>query len=98
VIRVTWSALALADRDAIFDYIEAQSPKTAAKVDGRIEKDTDLLAQFPMMGRPGRVDGTRELVIRRTPFVAYRIQGDSVRILRILRGAQEWPAELLDAE
>jgi toxin ParE1/3/4 len=44
------------------------------------------------MGRPGRVKGTRELVIVGTPYiVAYRIKGDAVQVLRVLHGAQKWP-------
>jgi toxin ParE1/3/4 len=94
-LLIEWSVWALADRDAIFDYIEAESPKTAAAVDGRIEKQVKALAMFPEMGRAGRVEQTRELVIKRTPFiVAYRIEGGSVRILRVLRGAQEWPENM----
>jgi plasmid stabilization system protein ParE len=47
------------------------------------------------MGRPGRIEGTRELVISRTPYIAaYRIGGDTVRILRVLHGAQQWPGEM----
>jgi plasmid stabilization system protein ParE len=48
------------------------------------------------MGRPGRVNGTRELIIQRTPYIAaYRIAGKTVRILRELHGAQMWPEESL---
>lgn len=47
------------------------------------------------MGRPGRVDGTRELVISHTPYIAaYRIAGDTVHIPHVLHGAQEWPEGL----
>jgi addiction module RelE/StbE family toxin len=53
------------------------------------------LRLFPEMGRPGRIEGTRELVISRTPYIAaYRIAGDTVRILRVLHGAQQWPDEI----
>jgi toxin ParE1/3/4 len=96
-VLIEWSVWALADRDAIFDYIEADSPKTAALVDSRIEKHVKALAQFPEIGRPGRVEATRELVVKRTPYiVAYRIEGNSVRILRVLRGAQDWPENMPD--
>ena len=53
------------------------------------------LKQFPMSGRIGRVGGTRELVIQRTPYIAaYRIHADRVRILRILHGSRLWPDEM----
>ncbi len=44
------------------------------------------------LGRPGRVKGTRELVVTRTPYiVAYRLKRQSIQILRVLHGARLWP-------
>ena len=92
-----WSAFALADREAIFDYIEADSPRAAIVVDERIRTCVEGLVRFPEMGHPGRIDGTRELVISNTPYIAaYRIADNSVRILRVLHGAQQWPDEMID--
>jgi plasmid stabilization system protein ParE len=55
------------------------------------------LTQFPEMGRPGRIEGTRALVISGTPYIAaYRIDGEALRILRILHGAQQWPDEMFE--
>jgi addiction module RelE/StbE family toxin len=96
-MRLEWSAFAIEDRDAIFDYIEEDSPHAAVVVDDRIRVQVRQLLQFPETGRPGRIEGTRELVISRTPYiVAYRIAGNTVRILRVLHGAQLWPDEMLD--
>ena len=96
-MRLEWSAFAIEDRDAIFDYIEEDSPHAAVLVDDRIRVQVRQLLQFPETGRPGRIEGTRELVIGRTPYIAaYRITGDIVRILRVLHGAQLWPDEMLD--
>jgi toxin ParE1/3/4 len=92
---VHWSVPAVGDRNAIFEYIEADSPQAAATVDKRIRSAVADLKLAPGIGRPGRVGGTRELVIHRTPYIAaYRISGDTVRILRLLHGAQQWPEEL----
>jgi toxin ParE1/3/4 len=96
-VRLEWSAFAIEDRDAIFDYIEEDSPYAAVVVDDRIRVQVRQLLQFPEAGRPGRIEGTRELVISRTPYIAaYRITGETVRILRVLHGAQLWPDEMLD--
>ena len=90
-----WSIFALDDRNAIFDYIEADSPQAAVTVDGRIEEQVEALLRFPEMGRPGRIAGTRELVIHNSPYLAaYRVMGETVRILRVLHGAQRWPEEM----
>lgn len=96
-MRLEWSPFALEDRDRIFDYIEQDNPRAAVVVDDRIRDQAEVLVNFPESGRPGRIEGTRELVINRTPYiVAYRVQSDSVRILRVLHGAQLWPEKLPD--
>jgi toxin ParE1/3/4 len=57
-----------------------------------IERQIGCLCDFPEIGRLGRLAGTRELVINRTPFIAiYRTRPDSIQILRLLHGAQLWP-------
>lgn len=96
-MKLEWSAWAQVDRGAIFDYIEADNPRAAIAVDERIEKLTQTLARFSGSGRPGRIEGTRELVISRTPYIAaYRIAGDTVYILRVLHGSQLWPDDMPD--
>ena len=94
-MRIVWSLFAIEDREAIFTYIESDSPRTASRIDDLIESQVELLATTPEIGRPGRVSGTRELVIQRTPYiVAYQIEGKVVRVLRVLHGAQLWPDEM----
>lgn len=91
-MRLTWSAFALADRNDIFTHIEADSPRAAVAVDEHIAQAALRLVEFPESGRPGRVPGTRELVIPRTPYIAaYAPTPNGVRILRVLHGAQMWP-------
>lgn len=98
-MRLEWSRLAQADRDAIFDYLEAESPLAAITVDDRIRTQTQALLKFPERGRSGRIEGTRELVILRTPYIAaYRIAGGTVRILRVLHGSQRWPEDLSEGQ
>jgi toxin ParE1/3/4 len=90
-----WSAHALADRSTIFDYIEADSPRAAIAADDRIREQVETLTRFPRAGRAGRIEGTRELVISSTPYiVAYRIAGNTVRILRVLHGSRRWPDDM----
>ena len=67
----------------------------AAEQDEEIEHQVDMLMQHPKMGRPGRMKGTRELVISRTPFiVVYRLEGTQrIEVIRLLHGSQQWPPE-----
>lgn len=91
-MKIRW--LKTADRNRLeqLAYIAQDNPTAAIRVDEEIERQTDLLSQFPLMGREGRVEGTRELVIGRTPFIAvYRIRRKRIEILRLLHGSQKWP-------
>lgn len=89
---LVWLKRALNDRDAQLDYIAEDNPLAAVDQGDRIEDQVDQLLQHPQMGRPGRKQGTRELVISRTPFiVVYRIKGRRIELLRLLHGSQKWP-------
>ena len=91
-MKLIWSEAARSDRLRIYDYIDANNSRAAIAVDGRIREAVGRLIDFPMSGRTGRVVGTRELVIDRTPYIAaYRVVDKTIRVLRLLHGAQEWP-------
>lgn len=93
-MRLVWSAFALSDRDSIFTHIEGENPAAAIAVDERIAAAARRLCDFPESGRPGRIAGTRELVVTGTPYLAaYLVTGETVRILRVLHGAQQWPED-----
>jgi toxin ParE1/3/4 len=96
-VKLIWTAYALADRREIFSFIEADDPRAAVMVDERIENAMRRLIDYPESGRIGRVDGTRELVVAQTSYVAaYQISDDAVRILRVIHGARSWPDEMTD--
>lgn len=91
---LVWMEQAERDKDGIIDYIAQDNPRAAVHVGDEIERQVEMLIEFPNMGRIGRVEGTRELVISDTPYVvAYRVRGDSVIVLRVLHGARQWPTE-----
>jgi len=89
---LVWLKRAIQDRDAQIDYIAEDNPLAAVSQGDRIDEQVDVLLEQPQMGRPGRKQGTRELVISHTPFVVvYRIKGQRIELLRLLHGAQKWP-------
>jgi toxin ParE1/3/4 len=95
MMRIEWSAAASSDFESILFQIANENVSAAVRVDSQIERHVDLLADFPWMGRGGRVAGTRELVVPRCRcVVAYLVDGEIVRILRVIHGGQEWPASL----
>ncbi|TAN46715.1 MAG: type II toxin-antitoxin system RelE/ParE family toxin [Methylococcaceae bacterium] len=94
-MKVEWTTAAKRDHDALIDHIAQDQPLAAVEQGDEITQQIARLGEFPNMGRAGRLCDTRELVINRTPYVvAYRIKGETIHILRILHGAQQWPAQL----
>ncbi|WP_417319534.1 type II toxin-antitoxin system RelE/ParE family toxin [Emcibacter sp.] len=79
---------------AQLSYIHTRNPTAARRMAATIALNLQQLSAFPKSGRLGRVKGTRELIIPRTPFIAvYRIKGRRVEVLRILHDRQNWPGE-----
>lgn len=83
----------MADRDAIMDHIAADNPVAAIELDDTFEEKAELARQRPTLYRPGRMPGTREIVVRPSYVMVYRIEadGDTVVVLRVLHAAQQWP-------
>lgn len=85
---------AQADIEAAFAYIAQDSPRAARVVIERILSSLESLPEHPGTGRPGRVRGTRELVIPRTAYLAvYEVTEQGVAVVRIIHGAQDWPGD-----
>jgi toxin ParE1/3/4 len=79
----------------IHEYISQQNSAAAARMVQRIRASVERLATSPGLGRPGRVTGTRELVIAGTPYIVpYRVKADIIQIITVLHGAQRWPDRL----
>ena len=91
-MRVRWLTRALRNLHAEAEYIARDKPLAAARVVQAIFDAVDRLQDFPAMGRPGRVAGTRELVIPGTPYIIpYRVRREEIEILRVFHAARKWP-------
>ena len=90
---IEWTAQATRQLNQAYDYIAfSNSEEVAARIAMEIVTSVQQLDAFPMSGRPGRVRGTRELVISETPFIAaYAIEKARIVILALYHGAQRWP-------
>jgi len=94
-MRIRWLPLALANLDDEAAYIAEDNPVAAADVVSRLQLAVERLAYFPLLGRVGRISGTRELIVPGTPYiVAYRVRDEAVEILRVLHTARKWPTRL----
>jgi toxin ParE1/3/4 len=89
---IVWLSIAVQDILNIRTYIADQDPQSASDVAARIDKSVNNLSTMPNIGRPGRIFGTRELMVKGTPFlVVYRVQNERVEVLRVLHGRQAFP-------
>lgn len=86
-----WTPEAIRDREAIYDFIEADNPVAALMLDELLEQQAGRLIDHPSLGRPGRVAGTRELVAHPNYLLIYDVKNDLVRMLRVLHAARQWP-------
>jgi len=94
-VKVAWTRLALEDLDSAYGYVAEENLSAAVRTIERIRKALEAVSRHPEIGRPGRVEGTRELIISGTPFiVAYRVKAKSIEILSVIHGARRWPDEL----
>jgi toxin ParE1/3/4 len=90
-VRLIWTRLANTDRQKIREYIAQDNPAAALALDELFSEKSKRLVDHPNLGRPGRVEGTRELVAHQNYILIYDIVDDQVRLLRILHVSRQYP-------
>lgn len=91
-MQLRWTREAAADLERIADYLLTNTPMLAERLLRALHDAPVVLMTHPRRGRPGRKDGTRELVMSPLPYVmVYTVRRDTVFVVRILHGAQQWP-------
>jgi len=92
-MKIAWSPAAIEDLISLRAYIAEDNPAAARRtVQHIVESIEQLLPDNPRIGRAGRVPGTRELVIPRSPYIVpYRLQRTTIQILRVYHAARRWP-------
>ena len=73
------------------DYIAQDNPIAAIELDSEFEAKAENARKRPALYKPGRVRGTREIVVRPNYVMVYQVTGDVVEVLRVLHAAQQWP-------
>ena len=90
--RIVYPRLYARRLEDIYEHIAADNPAAAPRAIEQIRSAVERLREFPAIGRPGRVAGTRELVVAGTPYIVpYRVAADVVQIITVLHSAQRWP-------
>ena len=93
--RIHWTRRALRRLDAIGAHIAKDNPAVAEEVVAQIVESVNILADFPAIGRVGRISGTRENVVLGLPYIVpYRVNPDTIEVITVMHGAQKWPEEL----
>ncbi len=91
-MKPVWARAAIRDLVQAREYIGLENQDAARELASRIVDSTERILQFPEVGRPGRVNGTRELVVSATQYmIVYRLKKNAVHFLRVLHGRQKWP-------
>jgi len=90
-MQIRWTKRAANNLDSVVAYIAQDNPLAARKFLGELLQKIDHLQGFPMLGRPGLVPLTRELVIHHNYIAYYRIKQEQVEILRVLHVRRQYP-------
>ena len=91
-MTVVWSPRAIGHLAALRNYIARENPGAAARTATTLLAAVDRLAELPNLGRPGRLSGTREVVVPGTRYVIpYRVRGERLEIIAVFHGRQRWP-------
>ena len=91
-MKVVWTPQALQDRIDIWDYIALDNPRAATRMDALFSDAAARLTIHPMLGRLGRIQGTRELIPHENYRLVYEISGVTVWIVALVHVARQWPA------
>jgi len=91
-LKLKWTKRALLQLIHAQDYIAKDNPAAAQAVAERIADAARLLPTQPWIGRSGRIEGTREWVVKQTPYLlVYAIESDLVQIVAVIHSKQRWP-------
>lgn len=90
-MNVRWTSSAVRHRVNIIEYIAEDNPNAALALDEAFDEAAKTLSQSPHIGRPGRISGTREWVVRKNYILLYLVDGEEIVMLGAVHGAQKFP-------
>ncbi len=89
---IDWTNPALADLGEAGEYIAADHEPAADRMIDRIQAAAESLAEFPKLGRAGKLRGSREFIVSGTPYIlVYELAIGVIQIRRVIHGARDWP-------
>lgn len=90
-MRVVWLKAAKEDRLETLNYIAADNPAAAERMDTLFSEAAERLGELPQIGRPGSIAGTRELIPHENYRLIYQVDDDTVWILALIHTSRQWP-------
>ena len=91
-MQVKWLKWALRNLEQARNYVFQDNPTAAQELIIKIQNAANQLQNYPFMGKNGRVEGTKELIISNSPYILiYRVKEESVEVLRILHTSKRYP-------
>jgi addiction module RelE/StbE family toxin len=91
-MRIRWTPAAAADLQDISNYLKEHHPHYRQPTMQKLYDTIRALKEWPNRGRPGREEGTREILFQPLPYVAvYPVTEQTIEVLRIYHGAQDRP-------
>ena len=88
---------ALRNLDQEAAHIAQDNRRAAAELIAQANQVTQLLVLHTGLGRPGRVPGTREMVLPDFPYIIpYRVKDQCVEVLRVFHASRKWPTGITD--
>jgi toxin ParE1/3/4 len=91
-MQLRWTSTAAEDLENIANYLFEKTPENAPRLIREMYNAPRTLKNFPNLGRIGKKEGTRELVLPSLPYIiVYLVRGDTVHIVRVLHSSQDWP-------
>jgi toxin ParE1/3/4 len=89
-MRIRWTPPAVTDLQNFSDYLKEHHPHYRQPTMRKLYDRIRALKEQPHIGRPGRIEGTREILFPPMPYIAvYRVHGETIEIWRIFHTAQD---------
>lgn len=91
MLNLNWEADALLQYEVLIQFVRDRNQPAAEALARRIDESVERACHFPEVGRPGRIVGTRELIVHPNYIVVYRITETAIDVLRLLHARQLYP-------
>lgn len=90
-MRIVWTPEAEQDRVDVWDYIALDNPHAASLMDQLFSDAVARLAEYPELGKPGKIPGTRELIAHASYRLVYEIEQETLWVLALVHTTMQWP-------